>query len=196
MKDGIKFFIFLAVIVGVAVTFVKPLNERLADLFPSQAGKEEKQFLGGVSGRNPNIEEIQQMLKDLKFYAGAVDGKMGSQTRKALEAFQKENNISVTGRVDAKTLHELRRQTLLKAKDADTPVRRRTSPSGQKISYDIKNIQALLQKAGFYKGKIDGKMGPQTVKAIKQFQRSKNLKESGVINMRTWNELKKFESGK
>lgn len=64
-----------------------------------------------------------------------------------------------------------------------------------KISYDIKRIQSLLRKAGFYKAAIDGKVGPETIRAIKQFQRSKKIEESGVLNVKTWEELKKFETG-
>lgn len=52
-----------------------------------------------------------------------------------------------------------------------------------------KQIQTALKKAGFYKGDIDGKLGPQTKKAIKAFQKSKGLYPDGVVGVRTWEEL-------
>ena len=109
---------------------------------------------------------------------------------------RKEGKIKFTDKIDSKRSNTSKNQTAEKSKIATSPAKKRDSPSGQKISYDIKKIQSLLRNAGFYKGKIDGKMGPQTIKAIKQFQRSKKLKENGVINVKTWEELKKYETGR
>jgi len=192
MKDEIKLLIFLAVIAIAAVIFVKPLNERITGLSPDQASKKEKRHVGMVPGANPRVEEVQEMLKELKFYAGFVDGKMGKETKNALTAFQKRNNIAATGKVDLKTLNELRKQTSVWFEDSKPPVKNKDGASDREISYDIKTVQLLLKSTGFYKGKIDGKMGPETVKAIKRFQRSKNLKASGIINVKTWEKLKKF----
>ncbi len=55
----------------------------------------------------------------------------------------------------------------------------------------ISEVQLALKKVGFYDGKIDGKIGPQTEKAIKEFQESKKLRSDGVVGSRTWEELKK-----
>ena len=55
-----------------------------------------------------------------------------------------------------------------------------------------KQTQAALKKIGFYKGDIDGKMGTQTKKAIKAFQKSKGLNPDGVIGVRTWEEIAKI----
>ena len=55
-----------------------------------------------------------------------------------------------------------------------------------------KQAQAALKKIGFYKGDIDGKMGVQTKKAIKAFQKSKDLNPDGVIGVRTWEEIAKI----
>lgn len=52
-----------------------------------------------------------------------------------------------------------------------------------------RQIQAALKKAGFYKGKIDGRIGPKTKKAIKAFQKEKGLMPNGVVDSKTWAEL-------
>ena len=54
------------------------------------------------------------------------------------------------------------------------------------------SIQTALKKAGFYDGLIDGKIGAETKKAIKVFQRSNGLKPDGVIGSRTWAVLSKY----
>jgi len=66
------------------------------------------------------------------------------------------------------------------------------------MSYRLKSkdrtrqAQIALKKAGFYKDDIDGKLGPQTKKAVKAFQKSKGLNPDGVIGVRTWEELAKI----
>jgi len=53
----------------------------------------------------------------------------------------------------------------------------------------IKQIQIALKKAGFYKSEIDGKMGPRTRRAIKEFQKAKKLNPDGVVGPKTWEAL-------
>jgi peptidoglycan hydrolase-like protein with peptidoglycan-binding domain len=69
---------------------------------------------------------------------------------------------------------------LEKVKEAEKPV------------YDIKQIQKALKKAGLYKGKVDGKIGKQTKKAIRVFQKKNTLKVDGVVGEKTWMALKKY----
>ena len=45
----------------------------------------------------------------------------------------------------------------------------------------IKSAQQILAKDGFYKGKIDGMIGPMTTNAVKAFQKKKGLKVDGII---------------
>ena len=189
-----KFLILLLIIITIsAVIIVKPLNERVVSLFPNRVSEKEENYIGTLVSNNPRVREIQRMLKTLKFYTGPMDGKMSKEVRNAIRTFQKKNSLNPTGRIDSKTLNELRKQTTVLSKDHKPSVKKVSTP--QKISYDIKFIQSLLKNSKFYEGEVDGKMGPETVKAIKQFQKSRNLKQSGVINIKTWEELKKLEMG-
>lgn len=54
------------------------------------------------------------------------------------------------------------------------------------------NIQKALAAAGFYTGQIDGKIGPKSKLAIKEFQKAKGLVVDGVVGSKTWNELKQY----
>lgn len=51
----------------------------------------------------PTIEEIQTALKNANLYTGAIDGKSGPLTKKAIEEFQKANGLEVDGKVGPKT---------------------------------------------------------------------------------------------
>lgn len=56
-------------------------------------------------------------------------------------------------------------------------------------------IQTALKNAGFYTGKIDGKIGPGSKKAIEAFQTSKGLKADGKVGPKTWTALEAYLSG-
>jgi hypothetical protein len=50
------------------------------------------------------IENVQLALRDQGYYPGAIDGVVGTQTRAALAAFQRDNGLIVTAAVDQPTL--------------------------------------------------------------------------------------------
>jgi peptidoglycan hydrolase-like protein with peptidoglycan-binding domain len=52
-------------------------------------------------------------------------------------------------------------------------------------------IQTALKNAGFYSGAIDGKIGPNSKKAIVEFQKSQGLAADGKVGPKTWEVLVK-----
>ncbi|MBI3252859.1 MAG: peptidoglycan-binding protein [Candidatus Omnitrophica bacterium] len=54
-------------------------------------------------------QKIQTALKSAGFYSGNVDGKIGPASKKAIEAFQKANNLKADGKVGSKTWAVLER---------------------------------------------------------------------------------------
>ncbi|MDD5422305.1 MAG: peptidoglycan-binding domain-containing protein [Candidatus Omnitrophica bacterium] len=54
-------------------------------------------------------KDIQRALKAAGYYTGAIDGKIGPRTKKAIESFQKAQGLKVDGRVGPKTWAELER---------------------------------------------------------------------------------------
>ncbi|MCM8796798.1 MAG: peptidoglycan-binding protein [Candidatus Omnitrophica bacterium] len=55
-----------------------------------------------------------------------------------------------------------------------------------------REIQIALKNAGYDPGKIDGKMGRQTIEAIKAFQAANNLKPDGRVGKATWKVLGEY----
>jgi hypothetical protein len=53
------------------------------------------------------IEDVQLALQQQGYYAGAIDGRLGPQTRGALAAFQSDNGLAITSAVDRPTLQTL-----------------------------------------------------------------------------------------
>jgi hypothetical protein len=61
---------------------------------------------------------------------------------------------------------------------------------------DKKTIQTALKEAGLYEGKIDGKIGPKSKKAIREFQRRHDLVVDGKVGSKTWGALRKVLENK
>ena len=57
----------------------------------------------GETNQQADPKEIQTALKNAGYYQGAVDGKMGKKTRRAVRAFQKANKIHADGKVGKDT---------------------------------------------------------------------------------------------
>jgi len=51
----------------------------------------------------PSVKQIQIALKNAGYNPGAIDGKMGRQTRDAIKAFQRANNLVADGHVGKRT---------------------------------------------------------------------------------------------
>nr|WP_274389122.1 peptidoglycan-binding domain-containing protein [Streptomyces taklimakanensis] len=56
----------------------------------------------------------------------------------------------------------------------------------------VKCAQYMLAFGGFYHGALDGLFGPQTLAAVKEFQRRNGLVVDGIVGPRTWGELERM----
>ena len=78
-----------------------------------------------------------------------------------------------------------------KPKQADTAVLKTISvnlpvlKNGSSDTY-VKTLQMLLNCNGYSSGTVDGDFGPNTEKAVKAFQKAKNLTQDGIVGQNTW----------
>ena len=72
----------------------------------------------------------------------------------------------------------------------DTSAAPATEPSF--VKPDTTQIQQALTQAGYYKGTVDGVMGPRTRRAIRAFQEASGLAVDGKCGRRTWDKLKQY----
>ncbi|MEM6838582.1 MAG: peptidoglycan-binding protein [Cyanobacteria bacterium P01_C01_bin.120] len=61
----------------------------------------------GTQASSPAIQALQDRLRELGYYDGAIDGVFGVATRDALAAFQRDNNLVGTGILDPLTQERL-----------------------------------------------------------------------------------------
>ncbi len=146
----------------------------------------------GSSGKE--VKALQQVLKELKYLSGTVDGEFGNQTETAVKACQKKNGLSETGMAD-KAL-----QTLLyenkpinasgKAVKAMTlpPIDGVTIREGN-MGDAVEKLQERLKALGYYTGSISGVYAGDTITAIKAFQKKNNLVSDGLAGSATQSKL-------
>lgn len=75
-----------------------PQEEIYAPAEPKQASGQ-----SAVSPKKLSRKQIQRALKKAGFYKGAIDGKLGKKTRKAIKEFQKANGLKADGIVGKNT---------------------------------------------------------------------------------------------
>jgi len=64
----------------------------------------------------PNLKQIQTSLKNAGYNPGAIDGRMGTQTKEAIRSFQKDSGLHIDGKVGKKTWQALRKYLYQKVK--------------------------------------------------------------------------------
>lgn len=74
-----------------------------------------KKVIAEVKSR-PNVKQIQIALRNAGYNPGSIDGKMGRQTREAIKAFQRANNLTADGKVGKLTWVLLKEYLYKKAK--------------------------------------------------------------------------------
>ena len=164
-----------------------------------QYQREEEKLIGSADIINPKIEEVQVILKSEGYEPGNTDGRMGKETRDAIKAFQESMGLKSTGYIDKITLTQVEdsrraREILESKKDYGLKAKgtMQRNPTKAEFRPTAKEIQAALKNAGFNPGSIDGKIGPRTRQAIKDFQKSKGLVPDGVVGPKTWTSLGRY----
>ena len=126
---------------------------------------------------NPQLAGLQIALRKEGLYRGAIDGIQGPQTRTAVRTFQRRQGLQPDGLAGPRTRAALGRfgRPLF-----GTRVIRRGM-----IGYDVGVLQFLLRRRGVRPGRLDGRFGARTQRAVRRFQQKARLTPDGVVGPRT-----------
>ena len=130
---------------------------------------------------NPQIAGLQLALRQQGLYKGAIDGIQGAQTRRAIRSFQRRHGLAVDGLAGPRTRAALgpRGRPLFGSRVIRRGMR----------GYDVAVLQFLLRRHGFSPGRLDGRFGRRTVRAVRRFQRRAGLKPDGIVGPSTTRRL-------
>ncbi len=137
-----------------------------------------------LSDSGEPVRDIQGRLSALGFECGAdVVGDFGEGTYAAVIAFQRSRNLGADGIVGPETW-----RSLVEAGHR----------LGGRLLYhrlpmlrgdDVADLQRRLNALGFDAGKVDGIFGPDTLRALLDFQSNRNMAEDGVAGPAVAREL-------
>ena len=106
----------------------------------------------------------------------------------------KQSEVERLAMEQAQRMEELKAERAARGSSGKTNVGIKNKGS-RKDKGRIREVQACLKNAGFYKGEVDGIKGRKTISAIKKFQGANGLTADGVAGKRTWEALSKYASG-
>jgi peptidoglycan hydrolase-like protein with peptidoglycan-binding domain len=133
------------------------------------------------------VRDAQQQLQSDGYYKGSVDGAYGPMTRAAIRKYQRDNNLTVNGQLDRQTCDRLglRSEGEANREQYQEGNANAAAPS----TAAVRAAQRRLHDKGFYKGDYDGRLGPETRAAIREYQRNSNLNVTGRLDDGTLSQL-------
>ncbi len=159
--------------------------------FLSRKDSKKRLAVDGIIGK-----ETTSVLKEFQKSRGLeADGIVGSKTIAALYSVPSigKSNIEVKTLPDPMQFSEA--GTKEELVPSATPMKRGimskeeptkvATPVVMPEELSVEQIQGYLTIEGFDVGGIDGKMGPKTRRAIREFQKSKGLKADGIVGKNT-----------
>jgi peptidoglycan hydrolase-like protein with peptidoglycan-binding domain len=102
---------------GLGVTG-KPSDDLLRQILLGETAKDGTAATGAVAPRSQEpakttstVKAVQEILADLGYEPGQIDGNMGDATARAISAFQRDRKIAATGTISSELLREIKRVT-------------------------------------------------------------------------------------
>lgn len=145
--------------------------------------------------RGEDVRDLQNLLQDAGYSVGraGADGIYGSDTFRAVAAFQEDHSLEVDGIAGRETLSALD-EAVYGQEKTDQPAAEpekfwlpdlEIGASGSAVSL----LQSALNIRGYDCGKPDGQFGPKTQAALNRFKSNRNMEANGIVDRETWNLL-------
>lgn len=133
------------------------------------------------------VTALQQVLVELDYLDGKVDGKFGTKTEDALKIFQKRNGLKQTGIADQELQYLIYEGTPKDYRGYRQYVTVVAPVTGAVIKQKatgeaVIRVQTQLKQLGYYTGELSGVCDDATVAAISAFEARNGLISDGLLN--------------
>jgi peptidoglycan hydrolase-like protein with peptidoglycan-binding domain len=125
------------------------------------------------------VRAIQRELKLRGYGPVPIDGGAGLATRAAIMAFEHDHGMALSGEASELLLKRIVLGAIEPANVSHTVVDRVGSPRAAEV---IRSVQQWLAALGYQPGQINGRLGEETVRAIREFEASRGLVQRGCIS--------------
>lgn len=136
----------------------------MPDILPDEAGAE-------------TVRAIQRELNQRGFGPVTSDGVMGAVTRAAIMSYEHDNRLPLTGEATEALLTRL----VLGAPSTSPPTGAGEirSPHAEAM---VRKIQSMLAVSGYRPGPANGRLGTETISAIRAFEQEQGIVPKGRIS--------------
>jgi len=122
-----------------------------------------------------DVVDLQRRLLRAGYDPGPLDGRFGERTGSCLEAFQRHRGLETTGNCDRSTW------TALVEASWRLGERHLYLHAPMLRGDDVADLQLHLGRLGFDAGRVDGIFGPDTHRALLEFQENSGLVTDGIV---------------
>lgn len=123
------------------------------------------------------IRGVQQALIDRGYEPGVADGVVGLATRAAIMAYEHDHALPVTAEPSEHLLVQMRKGA--GPQPATRAAKAGSTPEAQQV---IGSVQHSLAMLGYFAGSIDGVLGDDSVKAIREYEVDSGLVPTGRVS--------------
>jgi peptidoglycan hydrolase-like protein with peptidoglycan-binding domain len=134
------------------------------------------------------VAAVQQALTRSNAYGGRADGVWGRDSASALQRYQQSHRLQASGNMNAATAQSLGIDPAMLLGSDTSP---RSSNVSQRNGGDmltpasLRVLQERLRSLGFYRGTPDGEWGSGTEQALREYQQSRGLTATGILDDNT-----------
>lgn len=121
---------------------------------------------------------VQRELQARGYEVGTADGVAGLVTQAAIMAYEADHGRVLTAEPSDALLQDI----LLGGSSASRGAASGQTQQSAKAERLIRSVQQALAKLGYAAGKLDGRLGEGTIKAIRDFEKQQGLSDSGRIS--------------
>jgi peptidoglycan hydrolase-like protein with peptidoglycan-binding domain len=136
------------------------------------------------------VQAVKEQLQQMGHNPGQISGEWNNQVQQALIQFQQAQGLEPTGNLNLDTIQAMDFSQILRGQEsADQAQQGGQAARGEGAPLfispaSVRNIQQSLQQAGHDPGQVDGKWGPATQNALKEYQQAKGLEPTGLVSLR------------